>query len=56
MRASAKELLHVVPFFTPLVWCGPGLDPATSVDAVPTELLRRYKLAYYFNDHGITLF
>ena len=28
MRASARELL--VPFYTPLVWCGRGFEPTTS--------------------------
>ena len=39
MRASARKLL--VPFFTPLVWCGRDSNPrppAQKVDALPTEL------------------
>ena len=39
MRASARELL--VPFFTPLVWCGRDSNPqppAPKVEALPTEL------------------
>ena len=39
MRASARELL--VPFFTPLVWCGRDSiprPPAPKADALPTEL------------------
>ena len=42
MRASARELL--VPFFTPLVWCGPDSNPrplAPKADALPTELMGR---------------
>ena len=42
MRASARELL--VPFFTPLVWCGRDLNPrppAPKADALPTELSGR---------------
>ena len=43
MRASARELL--LPLFTPLVWCGQGLNPpplAPKVDSPPTELSEQY--------------
>ena len=58
MRASARELL--VPFFSPLVWCGRDSNPpppTLKADALPTELSGRwYIVIHYILCRSILLF
>ena len=54
LRAPARELL--VPFFTPLIWCGHGIWTHDLWDALPTELSRRYVTYDMHNMHNKTLF
>ena len=45
MRASARELL--VPFFTPLVWCGGGIR----THDLPFQKRTLYQLSYLHNGY-----